>query len=66
MKVGDLVKVYGTNPPLMGVVTGLGWNANHDNTEEMNWNPNPDVHIITKYGRRMCRLRTLELVGEGR
>ena len=66
MKVGDLVKVYGTYPSLIGVVTGIGWDSNYNNTAEMSWNANPDIHIVTKYGRRTCSLMTLEPVSESR
>ena len=66
MKVGDLVKVYGTYPSLIGVVTGVGWDSKFNSTEEMSWNSNPDIHIITKYGRRTCSMRTLEPVSESR
>ena len=66
MKVGDLVKVYGTSPPLIGVVVSLGWNRRHKDSRNMNWNPNPDVHVATKYGERTYRMLTLELVNESR
>ena len=66
MKVGDLVKVYGTYPALTGVVVSFGWNEKFKSSEEMNWNPNPDVHVTTKYGKRTFRMHTLELVSESR
>ncbi len=66
MKVGDLVKVYGTYPELLGVVLSLGWNESFKSSEEMNWNPNPDVHIMTQHGKRTCRLLTLEMINESR
>lgn len=66
MKIGDLVKVYGTYPALTGVVVSLGWNENFKDSEEIKWNPNPDVHVTTKYGKRTYRMQTLELVNESR
>lgn len=66
MKAGDLVKVYGTYPPLVGVVLSLGWNESFKSSEEMNWNPNPDVHIMTQHGKRTCRMLTLETLNESR
>lgn len=66
MKVGDLVKVYGTYPELLGVVLSLGWNESFKSSEEMTWNPNPDVHIMTQHGKRTCRLLTLEMINESR
>ena len=66
MKAGDLVKVYGTYPALVGVVVSFGWNEKFKNSEEMNWNPNPDVHVVTKHGKRPYRMHTLELVSESR
>ena len=66
MKVGDLVKVYGTNPPLIGVVLSLGWNESFKDSKEINWDSNPDVHIMTQHGRRTCRMLTLETINEDR
>ena len=67
MKVGDLVKIYGTVPSLVGVVTGIGMNGNFKSSEEVNsWNPNPDVHLVTTHGKRLCRMLTLELLNECR
>ena len=66
MKAGDLVKVYGTYPALVGVVVSLGWNEKFKSAKEMNWNPNPDVHVLTKHGKRTFRMQTLELVSESR
>ena len=66
MKVGDLVKIYGTYPPLVGVVLSLGWNESFKDSEDMNWNPNPDVHIMTQHGKRTCRMLTLETLSESR
>ena len=67
MKVGDLVRQYGTSPPLVGVVVALGFNGNHKTTEEMaTWNPNPDVHIVGPLGKFMFRMHTLELLSEAR
>lgn len=67
MKVGDLVKIYGTVPPLVGVVTGIGMNGNFKSSEEVNsWNSNPDVHLVTKHGKRLCRMLTLEPLNESR
>lgn len=66
MKAGDLVKIYGTNPPLVGVVLSLGWNESFKSSEEMSWNSNPDVHIMTQHGKRTCRMLTLETLNESR
>lgn len=64
MKVGDLVKVYGTYPSLVGVVLSLGWNESYKDSKDMSWNPNPDVHIMTQNGKRTCRMLTLETLSE--
>ena len=67
MKVGDLVRQYGTNPPLIGVVVAFGYNGKHKTAEEMvTWNPNPDVHIVGPLGKFMFRMHTLELISESR
>ena len=66
MKAGDLVKVYGTNPELIGVVISFGWNESFKSSQEMNWTSNPDVHIVTQHGKRTCRMHTLELLNECR
>ena len=66
MKAGDLVKIYGTYPPLVGVVLSLGWKELYKSSEEMSWNPNPDVHIMTQHGKRTCRMLTLETLNETR
>lgn len=66
MKTGDLVKVYGTYPELTGIVLSFGWNESFKSSEEINWNSNPDVHIMTKYGKRTCRMLTLEMINESR
>lgn len=66
MKAGDLVKVYGTCPPLVGVVLSLGWNESCKDSEEIKWNSNPDVHIMTQHGKRTCRMLTLETLSESR
>jgi len=67
MKVGDLVRQYGTNPPLIGVVVAFGYNGKHKTAEEMvTWNPNPDVHIVGPLGKFMLRMHTLEIVSESR
>lgn len=66
MRVGDLVRVYGTSPALTGIVMSLGWNENHKDSKEMNWNPNPDVQILTKHGKRTYRMHTLVMINESR
>ena len=66
MRAGDLVKVCGTYPELVGVVLSFGWNESFKSSEEMNWNPNPDVQILTRYGKRTFRMLTLEMISESR
>ena len=62
MKIGDLVK---NGQGHTGIVSGLGYAGNCPSYEKCPF-LNPDVHVVTARGKRLCSYKALVVISESR
>ena len=62
MKIGDLVK---NGQGHTGIVTGFGYAGNCPSYEKCPF-LNPDIHVVTSYGKRLWSYKALVVISESR